>query len=314
MKYHHLPYIIAAVLVTVTALTYADNQPRVLASIRPLALLAEQIVGERGHVEVLLPSDASAHHYALKISDRQRLLAADTVLWIGEELEGFLAKPIAQRQAGVITSMHLEGIEWPDTSGRKGSREAHGSHHHGDRDPHIWLNPLNNIPIVNALLKELIQQAPANASYYQARAQRLKVALQQLDQVILEKMQPLQKVSFIVAHPAYDHFVNRYGLQQLDYIALTPERHAGAKHLYQLRQENIARCVFSDYGFPNKKASQLASDLNIPLLSLNPLGVPVVAMKSDEPSEGKGAKNINTLLALIEQLAEGFERCLSAKK
>jgi zinc transport system substrate-binding protein len=173
------------------------------------------------------------------------------------------------------------------------------------------LNPLNNNPIIDALLQQLVQQAPANAAYYQVRAQQLKVALQQLDQVIFEKMQPLQKASFIVAHPAYDHFVSRYGLQQLDYIALTPERHAGAKHLYQLRQGNIARCVFSDYGFPNKKASQLASDLNIPLLSLNPLGVPVAAMSNDGSSDG--ASSINSLPGLIEQLAEGFQRCLSAK-
>jgi zinc transport system substrate-binding protein len=315
MTHRCFAYLITTVLFTVTTSAYADNQPRVLASIRPLALLAQQIVGVHGHVDVLLPANASAHHYALKISDRQRLMAADTVLWIGEELEGFLAKPISQRQAGVITVMDLAGIEWPNRSHREGRREAHGGHHHGDRDPHVWLNPLNNIPVIDALLEQLVQQAPANASYYQARAQRFKVALQQLDQVIIEKMQPLQAVTFIVAHPAYDHFVSRYGLQQLNYIALTPERHAGAKHLYQLRQGNGAQCVFSDYGFPNKKASQLASELGIPLLSLNPLGVPVATIRrqGDSETSASGVNSINTLLELIEQLAEGFQRCLSAK-
>lgn len=305
---HFVIKLLVAILVAYPSVfAQANNQPAVLVSIQPLAFLANAVIGERGQVDILLPNNASPHHYALKVSDRQRLISADLVLWVGSELENFLTKPIAQRRGGVVTAMKLSGLQWPEIS----NKGDHAGHDHGDKDPHLWLNPLNNIPIVNALVDKLGRMSPNNAAYYQANGQRMNTALRQLDQQLLKKMQPLQKGHFIVAHPAYSHFVSRYGLQQLDYLALSPERHVGAKHLYQLRQQRQAQCVFKDYGFPAGKAEQLARDLNIPLLSLDALGIQAAELKSQDNAPVTGAEKF---IYLIEQLADEFQRCLTKTK
>jgi zinc transport system substrate-binding protein len=306
MKFRAIALSVSCLLSFVPLYTYGKNPPKVLASIQPLALVAQAIVGERGQVEVLLPSNASAHHYALSISERRRLLSADIVLWVGVDLESFLDKIIAQSSARVITASQLLGISWPEEA----KTTHHGDHQHGEHDPHLWLNPLNNKVIIDALVIALGQLAPENASYYKKNAQQLKGALQQLDARLMIEMAPLKTHYLIAAHPAYDHFLQRYGLRQLGYISLTPERSAGAKHLYQLRQQKLATCVLQDYGFPSSAAHQLAKDLGVPLVTLDPLGatraIASVKMQTGEISEG--------IVALIEQLGATLRSCVPSKK
>lgn len=282
---------------TVTAM------PTVLASIQPLALVAKEVAGEHGSVDVLLPGQVSPHDYALSVSERQSLVSADVVLWIGEALERFLSKPIRQRDKQVITAAALEGVQWPEEGG---TAHLHDAHDHGSQDPHLWLNPLNHLPIIDALVAELSRLAPAYTMHYQRNGDALKVKLIALDQRLLRETQQADGAAFVVAHPAYTHFVARYQLSQLDYVASTPERRAGAKHLYRLRQLADAECVFEDYGWSNVGAKQLAEELGVPLLSLNPFGV------EENRGDQVVAESIS-ITQLIERLWDDFQRCGIAK-
>jgi len=229
-----------------------------------------------------------------------------------------LSKPIRQRQAhnerarSVITAISLEGIQWPDESGgthhhNTGHDHDHG---HGSHDPHLWLNPLNHLPIIDALVAELSRLSPAYSPYYQHNGGALKAELMALDQRLLQETQALggssMVPSFIVAHPAYTHFVARYQLPQLNYVVSMPERRAGAKHLYHLRQLSDVSCVFEDYGWVNAGAKQLAQELNVPLLSLNPFGV-------EEKRNGQIVAESANITQLIARLWEDFQRCGTVK-
>ena len=79
--------------------------------------------------------------------------------------------------------------------------------------PLLWLNPLNNIELIDQLIIELVAIAPQHKRYYLANAQLLVRELQQLDLSLASRMKPLQSVPFIVTHPIYHHFLQRYGLQ-----------------------------------------------------------------------------------------------------
>ncbi|ODS24025.1 hypothetical protein AB835_05730 [Candidatus Endobugula sertula] len=273
-----------------TPIPVAATTPTIITSIRPLGLLAKAVVGQYAKVDILMETSFSAHHYSLTVSDRQNILSADIVLWVGDALETVLKKPLHQRQKTTIQAMKLSGITWPDRQ-----EHHHGpDEYHSDHDPHIWLNPLNNIVVIDALLKQLSLDFPQYADMYQHNANTLKQGLVNLDKRLQHTMLPLQERSFIVAHPAYSHFVERYNLQQLAYITLTPERMVGARHLYRLRQQSRVRCVFQDYGIQSPSVKKLAKDLSVPLLRLDPLGF-------------KSA----TLIQLIEQLGIDFHHCLA---
>ncbi len=283
---------------------FPHESPHIVTSIRPLGLLAQEIVGERGKVDTLLEGSVSAHHYALSVAERRKLISADIVLWVGAELETFLQKPISQRVAQekniTITSSNLKGIQWPESNGESHHGHDHGHDHgKGSRDPHLWLNPLNNIPIIDALTAQLVVLAPKDANYYEANAQRAKKALLDLDRELQDLLLNVKDKGFVVEHPAYDHFVQRYDLTQLDYIALTPERRAGAKHLFNLRKAQSVQCVFNDFGQFGKAAiQQLSLALKVPMVALDPLDANL---------------DSSSLSDLIQQIGFEMKRCLVSK-
>ena len=292
---------------------YADKPLTLLVSIPPLGLLAKSIAGDRADVKVLLDKQASPHHYALTISDRQQLASSDIVLWVGRDLEGFLAKPIQQRvnkHQRVITAMNIAGIIWPEIDSDQAEKGHDHGHDHGEHDSHLWLNPLNNIFIIDALVEHLSELDPDNMSYYRSNAEKQKVELHAIDSAMMLMMSRLQKAPFIVAHPAYTHFVHRYHLQQLHYITVTPERDSGAKHLIALRKLKQAQCVFTDYGVPNKKAEQLAKNLGVPLATLDPLGIRG-GVSANQYTE-LDSENMSGIVGLIAQLGNDFQTCLVA--
>src|SRR5690606_40614192 len=88
-----------------------------------------------------------------------------------------------------------------------------------------------------------------------------------LDQRLQELLKPLAHKGFAVYHEGYSHFAGRYGLHQVAYVTLSPERRPGARHLYQLRQqlENNASCLFIESYYDTRVGADLAQELNLRL-------------------------------------------------
>lgn len=70
----------------------AQERLQLVASVKPLQLVAHAIVADLGEVDLLIPPGASPHHYALKPSDIRVLQKADLVVWVGPDMEQFLEK------------------------------------------------------------------------------------------------------------------------------------------------------------------------------------------------------------------------------
>lgn len=102
----------------------------VVTSIKPLGFIASSIAEGVTDTQVFVPAGASPHDYHLKPSDVQKLKAADLVLWIGEDVDQFLAGSLKKNvdASKVVTIAKLAGIT-PDML-------AKGEHHHHDHDHH----------------------------------------------------------------------------------------------------------------------------------------------------------------------------------
>ncbi|MBP8851807.1 MAG: zinc ABC transporter substrate-binding protein, partial [Moraxellaceae bacterium] len=90
-------YLLALLLVLPLSARALD----VVASIRPLALIADAVMEGQGRAHQLVPNGASSHEYALRPSDRALLARADLVLWVGPVHEHFL--PTALRGRDLLT-------------------------------------------------------------------------------------------------------------------------------------------------------------------------------------------------------------------
>jgi zinc transport system substrate-binding protein len=273
----------------------SQAKPLVLSSIKPLTLIAQEIVGTNADVDTLLPATASHHDYPLKASDYARLQKADVILWVGPELESFLQKPTANLPAAkIITAYDLTGIHWPIETAI-----AHDDHHHA-QDPHLWLDPRNAVVVAEAVTAKLTQIDAVNAKQYQTNLQLFSVKMQQLDEKLQLALKPVSGVGFAVYHEGFAHFVSHYGLHQLDYVALTPEQKPGAKHMHQLRERlaKEGKCLFLEPYNDMQSTRNLAQELHLQIGTLDALG----------------AQGATTYVQLLEQMAVAFSACLTDRR
>jgi zinc transport system substrate-binding protein len=271
----------------------------VVASIKPLALIAQEVVGDKAKVETLLPVTASPHDYPLKVSDHMRLHRADVVLWVGPELESFLARPLSNLTAKQVMSAYkVAGIHWPEESSLE--HENHGEHALIGGDPHLWLDPRNASLVAEALAQRLAAIAPASAEIFRRNAAQFTRKNKQLDAQLSADLAVVASRGFGVAHEGYGHFVSRYQLRQLAYVTLTPERRPGAKHLQSIRSllTDNGHCLFVEpFAETNQSLTRLAQDLNLSIAVLDPIGAQVQSYQQ-----------------LMQGLAASFLTCLTQGK
>ncbi|MDR7088739.1 MULTISPECIES: zinc ABC transporter substrate-binding protein [Cellvibrio] len=276
----------------------AQAKLQVLASIKPLALIAREVAGDQADVVTLLPITASPHDYPLKMSDHKRLLAADLVLWVGPELESFLARPLANLPANrLITSYELTGLHWPLAV--KGDHH-HSNHVHVGHDPHIWLDPRNAVLIAQVLAARLGELQPEFASVFRTNAERFATSVQLLDQQLAKQLEPVKTMGFAVYHEGYGHFVGRYGLHQVAYVTYTPERRPGARHLQELREvlAKEGQCLFMEPYYKAQGMDELAKTLNLRIGLLDPIG----------------EQQVSSYQQLLQQLGQSFLTCLADRR
>lgn len=300
MRYCGVSFQRGLVLIGLALLVAAPVQAKlqVLASIKPLALIAQEVAGDQADVITLLPITASPHDFPLKMSDHKRLRAADLVLWVGPELESFLARPLANlADDKLITSYRLAGLHWPD---EVASDHHHSSHAHLGKDPHIWLDPRNAVLISQVLAARLAQLQPESAAVFRANAQRFAASIQLLDQQLVQQLKSVSEVGFAVYHEGYGHFVGRYGLHQVAYVTYTPERRPGAKHLQELREvlAKEGRCLFMEPYYKAQGMEEMAKTLNLRIGLLDPIG----------------EQQVSSYQQLLQQLSQSFLTCLADRR
>lgn len=272
-------------------------KPQIIASIKPLALITQEVVGDNAHIETLLPITASPHDYPLKMSDHRRLRAADLVLWIGPELESFLARTLANIPRKNIMAIYgLPGLFWPQENSIADGHQ-HANHPHIGGDPHLWLDPRNAQVIAHALAARLALLDPPSAKTYQANADRFVMQLQQLDQHLSQQLAPIKKKGFAVYHEGYSHFVGRYGLHQVGYVTYAPERRPGARHLRELQAvlKQEGKCLFVEPYYDVESIEVMATSIGLRIGVLDPIG----------------DQQVSSYRVLLQQLGNSFLTCLA---
>ncbi len=223
---------------------------KVVSSIRPLALIADDLLqqaalSEAVSVKVLLPKSASPHHFALRVSDKSAIQSADLVVWVGPKLEGFLAKAAGENS---LRLMALEGIHWPHAV----------DHHHGGKDPHLWLDPKNAAVIARQLSAWFQQRLPQHRRALEAAEKAFLLSLQNLEQSSANKFSQ-GNVGLAVYHDGFGHLFEPLGVKQLASLTEVPEQQLGVQTLLKLKKGPQPACLIADTaelsmaeGFANK--------------------------------------------------------------
>lgn len=305
--------IFALTAFSVTASLTLPAQANVVASLKPVGFIAAAIADGVTPVDVLLPDGASEHDYSLRPSDAKRLKNADLVVWVGPEMEAFMAKSAAELPAQKNLAMvNIDGVKPLLISGGEDEDEhiaekseeqdadAH-HHHHGEFNMHLWLSPEIARKTAVAIHGKLLELMPQDKAKLDANLQQFEVALADTDKRVSAQLAPVRNKGYFVFHDAYTYFEKQYGLSPTGHFTVNPEIQPGAQRLHQIRTQLVeqkAVCVFAEPQFRPAVIDAVARGTQVRKGTLDPLGTDISLAK-------------DSYVKFLSQLSSQYESCLN---
>ncbi len=175
--------------------------------------------------------------------------------------------------------------------------DGHEGHHHGEFDPHIWLDPINAKVILFEMSKHLIENDPTNEATYR---ENLSKAYKEIDKLTNDVTAELnESTASIVFHDAYQYFEKRFNVNILGAFTVNTDVLPGAEQLSEIREvieHDKVACVFSEPQFNPDIIKAVAKDMNIKTGIVDPLGATL--------TPGKGL-----YFDLIKNMSKSFKGC-----
>lgn len=257
--------------------------PLVVASIKPVHSLVASIMKGVGEPKLLIAGEADPHDFSLKPSQAKLLQEAQLVFWIGPTMEEFMTGAMATAGSGVVSIPLTDG---------------HDEH---DQNPHIWLDPVLAVEMVEKIATALVKADPANAEGYRTNAITLSTKIAELSSSVEAALANAKKGGFLTYHDAYEHFEKRYGLTSQGSITHHEEAQPGAARIRELRTliaSGKVTCILSEPHVNQQLIGVLTENSTVKMVTIDPSGSTLEA-------------GPDLYFSLIDSVASAFRRCLS---
>ena len=159
---------------------------------------------------------------------------------------------------------HEEDHEDADHDHEDHDHEEGHHHHHGEYDPHTWLDPANGKAQAKVIADKLSEIDPANKDYYMANYEKIASELDEITNEYKDKFANVENNKFIVPHQAFGYVAREFNLEQIPLNSLTSTGEAGSKVLKEvsdMAKDEKIKTVFYEMGGSDKAAKTLADEI-----------------------------------------------------
>ncbi|WP_027409559.1 metal ABC transporter solute-binding protein, Zn/Mn family [Anoxybacteroides tepidamans] len=246
----------------------------VYTTVYPLQDFAQKIGGNYIKAESIYPPGVEAHTFEPTTETMKNLADADAFIYVGKGMEGFVDQTIQ-----MLKDEHVKLIEGAKGIKLLDSAHEHDSDHeaeraHGDKDPHVWLDPVLSIQIAENIKNALIELKPEAKETFEKNFASLKQQLQQLDQQFQTVTKNARNKEILVSHAAYGYWEKRYGIKELSITGLSPSNEPSQKELAQIvkiaERHHIHYVIFEQNVTP-KVADVVKDEIGAKVLRLHNL-------------------------------------------
>jgi ABC-type Zn uptake system ZnuABC Zn-binding protein ZnuA len=152
--------------------------------------------------------------------------------------------------------------------------ESEAGHHHGEYDPHFWLDFNNDMKVVDAIAETFSLKDPANKDYYLANAKNYKQKLVELDNNYRQGLNSCKQKEFITGgHNAYAYLAKSYDISYLSAFGISPDSEPtpkAIKEIADLTREHVIKYVLFEELVSPRMAEAIAEQSGAKTLVLNP--------------------------------------------
>ncbi|WP_053360367.1 zinc ABC transporter substrate-binding protein [Bacillus sp. FJAT-27251] len=269
---------------------------QVYTTVYPLQYFTEAIGEDYVQVESIYPPGADEHTFEPSQKDMIKMADSDLFVYIGLGLEGFVEKAkntlenehVAMLAAGEYIQFNQteeaagddrsedEHAHGEDEHGEDEHGEDEHGHHHGDIDPHVWLDPLYSKQLAEAIKDQLIEMVPSQRNRFEQNFQEVAKQLDELHADFDQTIKNARHHEVIVAHSAYGYWEERYGIKQLSISGLSTTNEPSQKELQTLishgKEEGLKYVLF-EQNFESRLAETVQKELGADALYLHNLSV-----------------------------------------
>ena len=286
MNINRLSALVCACTLSLSLLTGCGTQPadtaagdgrlRVLTSFYPMYDFACKIGGDCIDVTNMVPSGTEPHDWEPSTNDLKNLEKADVFIYNGADMEPWADDLLVSRSDTLRVVEASENVELRTTDGEHEHAHEHedADHHHGDFDPHVWLDPENAKIEMEAIRDALGAADPENSTVFQSHSEKDAAELDALDAEFREKLAPLPNRTIVVAHEAFGYLCDAYGLTQVGIEGLSPDSEPDPGRMAEVidfvREHSISTIFFEELVSP-KVAEAIASETGAQAKMLSPL-------------------------------------------
>ena len=260
--------------------SFSFAQTNIIVSIVPLKIFVDKIGGDEVHTSVMVQAGASPHNYEPKASQMKAVSNADIYFSIEVEFEKVWIEKFTNQNKNLLVSNVVYNLnkatspthEHQEKKEKTSSKFQH-EHEVLELDPHIWVNPIHVKKIAHNIFTTLATFDPKNIDFYKKNLDTYIKELDSLDNQIKKILKDIPKGStFMVFHPAWGYFANRYNLKQLpvEIEGKEPKMKALIRLMKEAKKENV-HAIFTQPEFSDKSAQIIAKNLNITVIKASPL-------------------------------------------
>ena len=315
MNINRLSALVCACTLSLSLLTGCGTQPadtaagdgrlRVLTSFYPMYDFACKIGGDCIDVTNMVPSGTEPHDWEPSTNDLKNLEKADVFIYNGADMEPWADDLLVNRSDTLRVVEASENVELRTPDGEHEHAHEHegADHHHGDFDPHVWLDPENAKIEMEAIRDALCAADPENSTVFQSNYEKYAAELDALDTEFREKLAPLPNRTIVVAHEAFGYLCDAYGLTQVGIEGLSPDSEPDPGRMAEVidfvREHSISTIFFEELVSP-KVAEAIASETGAQAKMLSPLE----GLSDEQAASGADYFSVmhDNLAALMEAL------------
>jgi len=289
-----------------TSSTAQESAFTVAASFYPIEEIARRVVGDTGTVIGLTPSGDEAHGLELTAKQLDQLAKANFLFFIGDGFQPTVEKAAASLKNSVLSLDLLTSVTQIEMPEEKAEEDSdHGHEEHGEKDPHVWLDPANMAKMTRAVEATLAKAMPDMASQFANNADLYVAELNQLGDDIDAGLKNCESRAVVTSHEAFGYLAARANLTTIPIAGVNPEDEPSAKELQTIAaiaKEQKASTVFFEVLLPEDLARTLAKSIGATTSILDPIeGISTADLKA-------GATYLSIQRDNLARLVEGL-RC-----
>lgn len=256
----------------------ATGRPLVVASFYPLWDLSRQIAGERAEVIALVPPGVEPHDWEPAPRDLARVQSARAFVyngagfepWADRLLSGGLGRDTVAIKASEGLPLLPLGAGTVDPESGRPRSPANGT---AATDPHVWLDPVLAIGMVDTVRAGLERADPGGGATYRNNATALSDRLAAVHRGFESGLSTCTRREVIASHAALGYLARRYGFALVP-IATAPGGEPSPSELaavVRFARRAKVQYILSEPLLSPRMAETLAREVGARILVFDPI-------------------------------------------